>query len=123
MRRKYESEEKTGAALEGKRGKGKAKAQACTPDSYSGIESVSSVQYQTTPPSLSEGSQQSSVQPVLVGEYPTHATVSLDVYEVRLLHSFQVKFSMALITNSTDNLVMLNRGGQLFLLWGPHWAI
>jgi hypothetical protein len=84
MRRKYESEEKTGVVLEGKRAKGKAKTQACTPDGYSGIESVSSVQYQTTAPSFSEGSQQASVQPVLVGEYSAHAAVSLDVYEVRL---------------------------------------
>lgn len=87
MRRKYESEEKTGVASEGKRGKGKAKAQSCTPDVYSGVESVSSVHYQTTAPSFSEGAQQPSVQPVLVGDYPAHATVSLDVYEVRLSQS------------------------------------
>lgn len=81
MRRKYESEEKPGVALEGKRGKGKARAQTCTPDSYA--ESTSSVQYQTTTSGFTEGSQQSTVQPVLVRDYPTHAAVGLDVYEVR----------------------------------------
>ncbi|XP_021924975.1 myb-related protein A isoform X2 [Zootermopsis nevadensis] len=81
MRRKYESEEKTGVTVEAKRGKGKAKAQACTPDGYSGIESVSSVQYQTAAPSYQEGSQQSPVQQGVVGEYPTLAAITLDVYE------------------------------------------
>ncbi|GFG39430.1 hypothetical protein Cfor_08379, partial [Coptotermes formosanus] len=80
MRRKYESEEKQGVTLEGKRGKGKARVQACTPDSYA--ESTSSAQYQTSTPSFSEGSQQSTVQqPMLVRDYPTHAAVGLDVYE------------------------------------------
>lgn len=99
MRRKYESDEKTGVTVEAKRGKGKAKAQACTPDGYSGIESVSSVQYQTAVPNYQEGSQQSPVQQGVVGEYPTLAAITLDVYEVR-----------------ADSLVMLNYGWQLLLL-------
>jgi hypothetical protein len=82
MRRKYESEDKPTVALEGKRGKGKVRAQACTPDHYSGIEPVNNVQYQTTASSFSEGSQQSTVQTALAGEYPPHAAVSVDVYEV-----------------------------------------
>jgi hypothetical protein len=90
MRRKYESEEKQGVTLEGKRGKGKARVQACTPDSYA--ESTSSAQYQTSTPSFSEGSQQSTVQqPMLVRDYPTHAAVGLDVYEVRLSYCLSVK--------------------------------
>lgn len=75
MRRKYESEEKPGVALEGKRGKGKTRTQACTPDHYS-------AQYQTSASNFSEGSQQSTVQKALVGEYPAHTAVNLDVYEV-----------------------------------------
>jgi hypothetical protein len=94
MRRKYESEEKPGVALEGKRGKGKARAQACTPDSFA--ESMSSAQYQTTTSSFSEGSRQSTVQPVLVRAYPAHAAVGLDVYEVRLSYCLSLKsFSVA----------------------------
>jgi hypothetical protein len=82
MRRKYESEEKTAVALEGKRGKGKARAQACTPDHYNGIEPMNSVQYQTSGSSFLEGSQQSTIQTALVGEYQAHAAVTVDVYEV-----------------------------------------
>jgi hypothetical protein len=94
MRRKYESEEKTGVAVEGKRGKGKARAQACTPDGYSNI------QYQTTTPSFSDSSQQSAVQPVIVGEYQTHTSVGLDVYEVGLSHCFLVEFFPLTLTES-----------------------
>jgi len=94
MRRKYESEEKPGVALEGKRGKGKARAQTCTPESYA--ESTSSAQYQTTTSGFTEGSQQSTVQPLLVRDYRTHAVVGLDVYEVRWSCRFSVKsFSVA----------------------------
>lgn len=79
MRKKYESEEKPGVASEGKRGKGKARAQTCTPESY--VESTNSAQYQTTTSSFTEGSQQANVQPLLIRDYRTHAVVGLDVYE------------------------------------------
>ncbi|XP_023716949.1 myb-related protein A isoform X2 [Cryptotermes secundus] len=81
MRRKYESEEKLSISLEGKRVKSKARAQACTPDQYNGIEPMNSVQYQTSGSNFSEGSQQPTVQTALVGEYQAHAAVSVDVYE------------------------------------------
>lgn len=92
MRRKYESEEKPGVASEGKRGKGKARAQACTPDSYT--ESTSSGQYPPSMSSFAEGSQQPTVQPVLVRDYPTHVAVGLDVYEVRWSYCLLLKFSV-----------------------------
>jgi hypothetical protein len=95
MRRKYESEEKPAIALEGKRGKGKARAQACTPDHYNGIEPMNSVQYQTSASSFSEGSQQSTVQTALVGEYPAHAAVSVDVYEVNHIMNLDVQVQVA----------------------------
>jgi hypothetical protein len=82
MRRKYEAEEKPAVALEGKRGKGKARTQACTPDHYTGIEPINGVQYQTSASNFSEGSQQSTVQKALVGEYQAHTAVNVDVYEV-----------------------------------------
>ena len=86
MRRKYESEEKPGVALEGKRGKGKARAQTCTPESYA--ESTNSAQYQAATSNFTEGSQQSTVQPLLVRDCRTHAVVGLDVYEVRWSYFF-----------------------------------
>lgn len=95
MRRKYESEEKPAIALEGKRGKGKARTQACTPDHYNGIEPMNSVQYQTSASSFSEGSQQTTVQTALVGEYPAHATVSVDVYEVNHVINLDVQVQVA----------------------------
>jgi hypothetical protein len=82
MRRRYESEEKPAAVLEGKRGKGRARSQACTPDHFNGVEPLNGVQYQTSASGFSEGSQQSTVQTALVREYPAREAVSMDVYEV-----------------------------------------
>jgi hypothetical protein len=95
MRRKYESEEKPAVASEGKRGKGKARAQACTPDHYSGIEPMNSVQYQTNASGFSEGSRQSTVQTALVGEYPAHAAIRVEVYEVNHVMNLDVQVQMA----------------------------
>lgn len=95
MRRKYESEEKLSISLEGKRGKSKARAQACTPDHYSGIEPMNSVQYQPSASSFSEGSQQSTAQTALVGEYQAHAAVSVDVYEVNHIMNLDIQVQVA----------------------------